>query len=161
MLNYNIVVKRQRSSYSSNKIKWTVHRSPERCCPLSKHSQTSWRSECISTWASLASDSVSYNLQAVTNDAQCHVGCSTRYDTEMLTATAHLPNRNRLRSSASTRYELPALRRKIGECAFSYSGPASWNSLPSDITSIMDTPTFRVRLKTHLFRLAFRLVTCL
>ena len=40
-----------------------------------------------------------------------HVGCSPCY--EMLTATAHMPNRNRLRSSASTRYELPALRRKI------------------------------------------------
>ena len=53
----------------------------------------------------------------------------------------------RLRSSASTRYELPALRRKIGERAFWYSGPASWNSLPSDITSIMNTPTFRPSLK--------------
>ena len=86
-----------------------------------------------------------------------HVGRSPRYVNEMLTATAHLPNRNRLRSSARIRYELPALRRTIGERAFSYSGPASWNSLPSDITSVMDTPTFRVRLKTHLFRLAYDL----
>ena len=78
-----------------------------------------------------------------------HVGRSLHY-TEMLVATAHLPNPNRLRSSASTRYELPALRRKIWERAFSYSGPASWNSLPGDITSIMDTPTFRAHLKTHL-----------
>ena len=85
-----------------------------------------------------------------------HVGRSPRYVNEML-ATAHMPNRNRLRSSASTRYELPALRRKIGERTFSYSGPASWNSLPSDITSIMDTPTFRACLKTHLFRLAYDL----
>ena len=86
-----------------------------------------------------------------------HVGRSSRYVNEMLTATAHMPNRNRLRSSASTKYEMPALRRKIGDRAFSYSGPASWNSLPSDITSIMDTPTFRARLKTHLFRLAYDL----
>ena len=84
-----------------------------------------------------------------------HVGRSPRYINEMLTATVHMPNRNRLRSFASTRYELPVLRRKIGERAFSYSGPASCNSLPSYIISIMDTPTFRARLKTHLFRLAY------
>ena len=86
-----------------------------------------------------------------------HVGHSPCYVNEMLTATAHMPNRNCLRSSASTRYELPTLRRKIGERAFSYSRPASWNSLPSDITSIMDAPTFRARLKTRLFRLAYDL----
>ena len=86
-----------------------------------------------------------------------HVGRIPRYVNEMLTATAYLPNRNRLRSSASSRYELPALRRKIGERAFSYSGSASWNSLSSDITLIMDTPTFRARLKTHLFRIAYDL----
>ena len=34
-----------------------------------------------------------------------HVGRSPRYITKMLTAAAHLPNRNRLRPSASTRYE--------------------------------------------------------
>ena len=38
-----------------------------------------------------------------------HVGRSPRCVNEMLTATAHMPKRNRLRSSASTRYELPAL----------------------------------------------------
>ena len=84
-----------------------------------------------------------------------HVGHSPRYVNEMITATAHLPNRNRLRSSASTRYELPALRRKIGERAFSYSGLASWNILPCDITLIMDARTFGALLKTHLFRLAY------
>ena len=70
-----------------------------------------------------------------------HVGRSPHYITEMLTVTVHLPNRNWLRLSTSTRYKLPALRRKIGERAFLYSGPASWKSLLSDITgtSIMDT----------------------
>ena len=86
-----------------------------------------------------------------------HAGLRQCYVTEMLTARAHLPNRNRLRSSASTRYELPALRRKIEEHPFSYTVPASWNSLPSDITSIMDTQTFSARLKTYLFRLAYDL----
>ena len=89
-----------------------------------------------------------------------HVGRSLHYVTEMLAATAHLPNHNWLRSSASTRYELSTLRHKIEEHAFSYSGPASWNSLPSNITSIMDTPTIRVHLKTHLFRLAITFNFC-
>ena len=65
-----------------------------------------------------------------------------------------VPNRNRLRSSASTRYELPAFRLKIRQHAFSYFGPAFWNSLPSDITWIMDILTIRAHLKTHLLRLA-------
>ena len=52
-----------------------------------------------------------------------HVGRSPCYFNEMLTGTAHMPNRNRLRSSAGTRYQPPALRHKIGEHNFSYSGP--------------------------------------
>ena len=47
-----------------------------------------------------------YKLCLMMNNT--HVGRSPRYVTEMLRETAHLPNRNRLRSSASTRYELPA-----------------------------------------------------
>ena len=43
-----------------------------------------------------------YKLWLMMHNA--HVGRSPRY---MLTATVHLPNRNRLRSSASTRYKLP------------------------------------------------------
>ena len=39
-------------------------------------------------------------------------------------ATAGLPNRSRLRSSASTNYELPAYHHKIGE------RDASWKNLP-------------------------------
>ena len=77
---------------------------------------------------------INYKLCLMMHNA--HVGRSPCYVTEMLTATVHLPNRSRLRSSASIRYELPTLRRKIGERAFLYSGPESWNSLPSDITSL-------------------------
>ena len=135
----------------------TVATSPERCGPPSRQSQTSWQRGCIATWASLASNSLSDHLQAVLDDAQCSRWRSPRYINKMLTATAHMLNRNCLRSSAGTRYKLPALLRKIGERAFSYSGPASRNSLPSDITSIMDTPTFRAHLKMHLFRLAYDL----
>ena len=84
-----------------------------------------------------------------------HVGRSPRYIIDTLSPIADMPNRGRLRSSASSKYELPALRLKIGKRAFSYSGPAYWNSLPSELTSITNTHTFKSRLKTHIFRLAF------
>ena len=86
-----------------------------------------------------------------------HVGRSPRYIVDALSPISDMPNRQRLRSSASCRYELPKLRLKMGERAFSYSGPASWNSLPNKLTSLMDTQTFKSRLKTHLFRLAYDL----
>ena len=95
-----------------------------------------------------------YKLCLMMNTA--HIRRSPHYVTKMLTVTEHLPNRNRLRLSASTRYELSTLRRKIGERTFAYSGHASWNSLPSGITSIIDTPTL-AHLKRHLFRLAYDL----
>ena len=84
-----------------------------------------------------------------------HVGRSPHYIIDTLSPIADMPNRGRLRSSASRKYELPALRLKIGERAFSYSGPAYWKSLPSELTSITDTQTFNSRLKTHLFRLVY------
>ena len=83
-----------------------------------------------------------------------HVGRSPRYIIDTLSLIADMPNRGLLRSSASRKYELPALRLKIGERPFSYSGPAYWNSLPIELTSIM-YKTFKSRLKTHLFRLAY------
>ena len=94
-------------------------------------------------------------LQAVPDNAPGHVGRSLRYIFDTLSPIANMPNHGRLRSSANSKYELPALRLKIGERAFSYFGPVFWNSLPSELTSIMDTQTFKSRLKTHLFRLAY------
>ena len=77
-----------------------------------------------------------------------HTGCSLGYIKAILTPTAGLPNCSRLRSSASTNYELPALHHKIGERAFSYVGSASWNSLPNELRSISDTTKFKTCLKT-------------
>ena len=53
-----------------------------------------------------------------------HVGRSLRYIIDTLSPIADMPNRGRLRSSASSKYVLPALRLKIGERTFSYSGSA-------------------------------------
>ena len=94
-----------------------------------------------------------FKLCLMTHNA--HDSRSSRYIIDTLSPIANMPNRGRLRSSASSKYELPDIRLKIGERAFSYSGLAFWNSLPSKLTSIMDTQTCTSHLKTHLFRLAY------
>jgi len=39
----------------------------------------------------------------------------------------------------------------VGARAFPVAGPALWNSMPADITSIDSLPVFRHRLKNYLF----------
>ena len=63
--------------------------------------------------------------------------------------------RYRLRSTGSATYVLPRTRTKFGERGFFYSGPAAWNTLPSDLHDITDTSTFRKRLKNLLFDRAY------
>jgi len=56
--------------------------------------------------------------------------------------TAHL---------AHTSYTPPVRRSTVGARAFPVTGPALWNSLPADITSIDSLPVFRHRLKNYFF----------
>ena len=83
------------------------------------------------------------------------VGRSPAYLTDMMTATADLPGRERLRSANSFRYEPPKLKLKFGERAFSYAEPKAWNSLPSNLHELTNTDTFKKQLKIHLFKLAY------
>ena len=55
---------------------------------------------------------------------------------------ADLPDRGRLRSSSSFRYEFPRLKLKFGERSFSFSGPKAWNSLPSNLQELTNTDTY-------------------
>ena len=77
------------------------------------------------------------------------------YIAEIVTSTAHHSLRTGLRSSKSGLYTVPRLRTKFGERAFSYSGPAAWNSLPELIRCENNFPVFKKLLKTHFFCLAF------
>jgi len=61
----------------------------------------------------------------------------------------------RLRSTESSLYEIPRLRTKFGERAFSFSGPSAWNALLADIRDETSTATFRTKPKTFYFSLAF------
>ena len=80
-----------------------------------------------------------------------HIGRAPVYLSEMVTATAGLSSRGRLKSSNTFRYELPLLKRKFGERSFSYAGPKAWNDLPSVLQELTDMCTFKRQLKTHLF----------
>ena len=52
-------------------------------------------------------------------------------------------------------YWKPVLKTKFDERAFSYAGPAAWNSLPDYIPSDQNTNSLKKLLKTHLFASSF------
>ena len=74
---------------------------------------------------------------------QVCIGRSPAYLADMMTATADLSGRERLRSANSLRYETPKLKLKFGERAYSYAGPKAWNSLPSNLQELMNTDTLK------------------
>jgi hypothetical protein len=84
-----------------------------------------------------------------------HTGRSPQYISEMLQPVATTSTRSGLRSASTACYKLPRLHLKLGERAFSYSGPKLWNALPHDLHDIIDTNAFKTRLKTVLFARAF------
>ena len=59
------------------------------------------------------------------------------------------------RSSDSLVLSIPYVRSSLGKRAFSVIGPPLWNSLPPDTRNSNSSTTFRSRLKTHLFKIAF------
>ena len=75
---------------------------------------------------------------------------------DIVQLTSSRATRSGLRSLSETdSYTTPRLHTKFGERAFSFSCPASWNSLPAELRTISDTSVFKNKLKTHLFKLAF------
>ena len=71
------------------------------------------------------------------------IGRSPAYLADMMTATADLPDRERLRSANGFRYETQILKLKFGERGFSYAGPKAWNSLPFNLQELTNTDTFK------------------
>ena len=61
------------------------------------------------------------------------------------------------RSSDSSVLSIPYVRTSLGKRAFSVVAPRLWNSLPPDTRNSLSLSTFRSKLKTHLFKLAFPL----
>ena len=65
---------------------------------------------------------------------QIHFGRCPAYLAELVSSSAENCRRPGLRSTSSSVYSKPRLRTKFAERAFSFSGPAEWNCLPSDLT---------------------------
>ena len=76
-----------------------------------------------------------------------HIGLAQKYLSDCVSTVSAASGRYRLRSTGSEAYILPRTRTRFGERGFFYSGPAAWNTLPSDLHDITDTSTFRKRLK--------------
>ena len=87
-----------------------------------------------------------------------HTGHALQYLSNCVSTISSFGNRYRLRSCDTADYILPRTRTKFGEHGFLYSGPATWNTLPSDLHDITDTNVFKKRLKTVLFDRAYWLI---
>ena len=56
---------------------------------------------------------------------------------------------------SDTLLEVPRTNTELGKRAFSVAGPKMWNSLPGFVRSADSLSTFKSKLKTHLFMLAY------
>ena len=65
-----------------------------------------------------------------------------------------LPSRS-LRSNRGITLSIPRIKTNTGARAFSSCAPSLWNNLPLSVRSAIPSATFRRRLKTYLFDLAF------
>jgi len=73
-----------------------------------------------------------------------------------LVPVANLPGRRTLLSGGTSRLIVPSVGRlTVGDRAFSVVGPRVWNTLPEEITTSQSLPTFRLQLKTWLFRKSY------
>jgi len=70
-----------------------------------------------------------------------HIGQAPQYLTDCVSTVSSAGSRYRLKSTDTADYVLP--RTKFGERGFCYSGPVSWNSLPSELHDICDTKTLK------------------
>ena len=61
----------------------------------------------------------------------------------------HQPSRA-LRSSTQQLLLVPYMSTDFGRCAFSYSSPATWNSIPTSIKNCPFLYSFKCHLKSHL-----------
>jgi len=71
------------------------------------------------------------------------------YVEDLCVPVSSVSTRVDLRSAARGDLVVPRTRLRLGNRAFSVAGPATWNSLPSDVRTASTLSTFRNRLKTH------------
>jgi len=74
------------------------------------------------------------------------------YISNMVQSVASSTHRQGLRSSTCPTYVVPTTRTKLGERAFSVSGPVAWNALPANIRRTANSKLFKRLLKRHFFQ---------
>jgi hypothetical protein len=80
---------------------------------------------------------------------KCLHGLAPQYLVDLI--TPYRPGRQ-LRSADQLLLVQPRARTRLGERAFSYAGPHLWNGLPLTLRQCRTLSTFKVSLKTHLFK---------
>jgi hypothetical protein len=66
-----------------------------------------------------------------------------------------IPRQATLCSASRHDLVLQSSRRKLCDRAFSVTGPRAWNALPIELKSISDTLSFKRKLETFLFTIAY------
>ena len=83
-------------------------------------------------------------------------GLAPQYLSELLVVKPR--TRYSLRSDSETLLVIPKVTRKtFGDQVFFHAGPTVWNALPSSLRNCMNIDSFKVQLKTYLFKKAFNL----
>jgi hypothetical protein len=98
---------------------------------------------------------IKYKLCVLMHGVTVHQ--SPSYITDIVTATSDIPTKAKLRSATNGSFAVPRTRTEFGKRAFSVAGPKQWNKLPVSVRSISNTETFKAKLKTELFRRAYKL----
>ena len=96
-----------------------------------------------------------FGIASRINCVLMHTGSSPSYFFRLVTTTANVPFRKRLRSADTNRYEPLTTRLVFGERCFSHTGPKAWNELFTELQDLTDHSAFRRQLKTFLFESAF------
>jgi len=86
---------------------------------------------------------------------QIHVGRCPAYLAELVSLSVENCRQPGLHSTSSSVYLKPRLHTKFAERDFSFSGPAEWNCLLSDLWMITDTTIFKKKLKAYYYKEAF------
>ena len=102
-------------------------------------------------WCCMAIQRIEFKISVLVY--KCLNGLAPQYLCKLL----HFYAKDRdLRSADDkTLLEMPQSRTKFGERAFCYYAPKIWNSLPKDMRSSKSIDTFKKKVKTHLFSLAY------
>ena len=89
---------------------------------------------------------------------RCQHGSAPLYLADYFIPVGAIEGRSNLRSAATGQLCVPRTKTvTIGPQAFAVSSPTAWNNLSVDLCDPnLSLSSFRKKLKTHLFRIAFK-----